>query len=191
MGVFFREKKDKVNIQKFLQEAFSLYAWCMGDEHGPNGVGETFKEYFGSNEDEREKLRMRMYNFNVYVLKQDDAYITPLVETIKWCIHNGDRIIWKKEEEDGETWTFHVTYTHKHTNEGRKPVIGFEYDFEEVWKIKYNGKDMAVADIADGKDIRMSGGMESGDFEMPGKEIGKIIKKKNWNKGKLPLPDPF
>lgn len=194
MGIFYREKKspDKVSndiqIQKFLKEAFSLYAWCIHE--GPNSVDETFEEYF-ANEDGRDKLRERMQNFNTVVLSREDTAV-PLVETIQWCIHEGDRIIWNKMEENDGIWTFNVTYRHKHMEAGlldRKPVIGTEFDFEEIWTVRNNGEDrVVVIKIDDGKNIQNWGGMESGDFEMPGKKMGRIIKDKKWCKNKLPHP---
>lgn len=210
MGKFYREKKspdkESNDIEKFLKEAFSLYAWCIHE--GPNSVGDTFKEYFGSNEVETGKFRERMENFSKYVDIVLDymnnilsAYdhpaleiVDPLVHTFSWCIHAGDRIIWKKIEENDETWKFKVTYWHKPMKTKLlfgKDAIDTEYNFEEVWTIGNNGEDkVVVIDIENGKDIRANKEMESGDFEMPGKKMGRIIKDKKWYK-KLPLPSPF
>lgn len=205
MGVFNREKKstDKIpnDVQKFLKEAFSLYAWCI--KKGPYSVGETFEEYFGTSEYGREELRSRMQGNNnqisaIYGVEED--YRSPLQETILWCLHEGDRLIWNNMNEnngenDGENdgiWRFTVTYRHKPMKDrldiGRT-VIGTEYDFEEVWTIRNNGEDkIAVISIEDGKKIQAGGGMESGNFEMPAKKMGRIILDKKWGKKELPTP---
>lgn len=60
------------------------------------------------------------------------------------------------KENDG-IWIFNITYRHRHMEKGlldRMPVIGTEYDFEEVWMVRNNGEDRAVViDIGDGRNI--------------------------------------
>lgn len=193
MGIYEWSRKAPNNIQEFLGEAFSLYAWCL--KKGPNNVGETFGEYFGSNEEESNKLKEDMRITNVSVEKRNDSG-DPLLETIQWCIHKGDKILWNKTEEKDGRLTFIITYRHKPTNVGRKPVISTEYDFEQVWTItrREDGR-YIVVNIDKGKNIQNGGGMTNGDFEMPGKKTGDIINKKKWAKkgdlvggGKLPCP---